>query len=61
MEIVTLFYKRITLHVPPINMWEKCKVNNERERVKKRMRESEKLIVFFFFLIAKGISGNFEK
>ena len=25
-------------------------MNNERERVKKRMRESEKLIVFFFFL-----------
>ena len=44
-----------------INMWEKSKLNEERERKGKIEWEgSEKPIVFFFFLTTKGILGNFE-
>ena len=42
--------------VPPINMWEKSKVNKERE--KERMREKWEAHCFFSFLIAMGILRN---
>ena len=54
MKIVTLFYKRINLHVPPINMWEKKTRWMMKERGKKRMKESRKVSCFLFLFDNKG-------